>query len=124
MNYFLTGAGHFGFGFLVGTCLLLVLLVLRRRQLSVQLYAPFLPFFCGFFSVIPYVLFFQKTCLMPAWSNVFFLYSWVHCQSVVVNFLGNIHVVGLICGVVYSLIILRYISLVKHLRRYGWKGGV
>lgn len=117
---FLTGAGHFGFGFIGGAVLLVLLLLFLRKNLFVQMYAPFLPFVVGFVAVLPYLFVFQKTCNQPFWANVFFLYSWVHCQSFIVAYLSNLHFVALICGAIYSVIILRYIFLVKRIRRNGW----
>ncbi|ODS23121.1 hypothetical protein AB835_10385 [Candidatus Endobugula sertula] len=72
MNQFLTGAGHFGFGFLIGAGFMLISMALLRKNLFIQIYSPFLPFVCGFFSSLPYVFLFQKTCELPAWSNIFF----------------------------------------------------
>lgn len=39
-----------------------------------------------------------------------------------ITYLSNIHVVGVICGIIYCLIIWKYIRLVKRVRRYGWLG--
>ncbi len=121
MNFFLTGAGHFGFGFIFGTVLFLCLAVVMRKSLKVQMYGPFLPFVFGFFAVLPYPFFFKETCDLPAIANVFLFYPWAHCQPLLIKFLGNLHLVAVLCGVIYGLILLRYIGLVKSVRRHGWK---
>lgn len=120
MERFLTGAGHFGFGFIVGTIILLLLVLLFRKSLFIQIYAPFLPFLLGVVAAFPYALFYQKTCDLPALANMFFFYSWAHCQSMIINVLGNLHFVVLICACIYGFIIMRYIRMVKRVRRSGW----
>lgn len=125
MDYFLTGAGHFGFGFIIGAVFWLLFIPLKRKSLFIQMYSPFLPFLFGFVAAAPYAFTYPKTCEISFLFNVFVLYSWVHCQSLAITFLGNLHLVVVICGFVYCLIVLRYISLVKRVRRHGWnqKGG-
>jgi hypothetical protein len=118
-QFFLTGAGHFGFGFIVGAFVLFVLLSVRKNNIFVQLYIPFLPFVLGIIAVLPYVFSEPKTCELHFWMNLFFLYSWAHCHSVIMALLGHLHIVALLCGVIYCMIVLHYISLVKRVRRYG-----
>jgi uncharacterized membrane protein len=120
VDYVLTGAGHFGFGFIVGTVVLLVMMMLKKKSLSVQLYAPFLPFLFGFVAALPYAFLETATCDLPFLANLFFFYSSVHCNAVVISLLGNIHLVMVICAVIYCFILMRYITLVKRVRRYGW----
>ncbi len=120
MNDFLTGAGHFGFGFIGGTIAFLLLIMSFRKNLFVQLYAPFVPFLCGLLAALPYVFVYQKTCEQPLWTNIFFFYSFAHCHDFLVSWLANLHFVGLVCGVIYGFIIIRYIWLVRRVRRGGW----
>lgn len=120
--YFLSGVGHFGFGFIVGALLSCVLLAWKRQHLGVQMYAPFIPFSLALVAMLPYVFFFQKTCELPLWANIFVFYSLVHCHAVVVASLGNVHFVAVICGLIYCVIVMHYIVLVKRVRRYGRTG--
>jgi hypothetical protein len=120
VDYFLTGAGHFGFGFIAGALLLLLLVVFKKKSLAVQMYAPFMPFLFGFVAVLPYTFFYQKTCDLPFSANLFFFYSSVHCNAMVISLLNNLHLVAVICAVIYGFILMRYIALVKRVRRYGW----
>lgn len=120
MSAYLTGAGHFGVGFLVGSLLFIILLIAMKRKLWVQLYAPFIPFSLGVLASIPYFLTYRLTCEQPVWANLFLLYSFFHCHPLTVSVLSNLHVVVVICGLLYVFIIWHYIRLVKHVRRYGW----
>ena len=116
----LTGAGHFGVGFFLGAiCMVLVLFVYRRR-LYIQLYAPFLPFAFGFLAIVPYMLLPVNACNLPVIFNVFVFYSWLHCQSAIAGWLGNLHLVAVMCAGIYCLMTWRYIRLIKRIRRYGW----
>jgi hypothetical protein len=120
IDYFLTGAGHFGFGFIAGTVMLLLLITFKKKSLTVQMYAPFLPFIFGFVAALPYTLFYQETCDLPFSANLFLFYSSVHCNAVLISLLGNLHLVAVICAIIYCFILMRYITLVKRVRRYGW----
>lgn len=120
METFLTGGNHFGFGFIVGSVLMLCLIKLCRKSLAVQVYAPFLPFVAGFIAALPYLFLPAEVCDVSAIYNVFILYSLVHCHPLALTLFGSLNVVALICGLIYSLIILRYIFLVKYVRRHGW----
>jgi hypothetical protein len=121
VNDFLTGAGHFGFGFVVGTAILVLTILCFKKNLFVQIYAPFIPFVLGGVAALPYSFFYQKTCDITVLANIFFFYSWAHCQSMIIAMLGNLHLVVLVCACVYGFIVLRYITLVKRVRRHGWK---
>jgi hypothetical protein len=116
----LTGAGLFGFGFLVGTILWLLLLLVQKRRLVVWLYAPFLPFLIGGVAALPYTFVDRMTCDLPVIINVFVGYSLVHCNHFMIGFLGNLYLVILVCGVMYIAIIFYYISLVRRVRQNGW----
>jgi hypothetical protein len=117
---FLTGAGHFGFGFLVGTMIFVLLICAFKRNYFLQVYSPFLPFILGLIAILPYSLLYKEQCELPVLLNVFVFYSWVHCHSLVVSFLAHLHLVVLICALIYGFIILRYIFLVRKVRRFGW----
>lgn len=121
MADYLTGMGHFGIGFAVGYCLFLLLLIICWRVLTLRLYGPFLPFALGFLGAAPYFFIDRFTCELPAWLNVFFFYSLLHCQSFAVQWLGNIHAVVLACGFLYVTIILYYIYTIKQFRRRASK---
>lgn len=120
MESFLTGAGHFGFGFLSGTVIFILLILSFPRKLGLQIYSPFIPFVLGFLAALPYAFWFKETCEFPFYANVFYLYSWAHCNHFLITLSGNLHFVVLICACIYGFIILRYISLVRRVRRYGW----
>jgi hypothetical protein len=120
VNEFLTGAGHFGFGFVSGTFVFLLVILVFKKRFFIQLYAPFIPFVFGGVAALPYTFLYQKTCNITELANFFFFYSWVHCQSIIIAMLGNLHFVVLICACIYTFIIWRYIALVKRVRRYGW----
>jgi len=116
----LTGAGHFGFGFVVGSIVMLLLIFLKKKSLFVNLYAPFLPFLLGMLAAVPYMFLDPSLCQPASIYNVFILYSLIHCSSLLDVFLGSLNLVAIVCGIIYCFIILRYILLVKHVRRYGW----
>lgn len=118
--FYLTGVGHFGVGFLIGWLLMLFISFAFRKNLSVQLYTPFLPFLIGFLAVAPYVFLVRESCTFSPVINFFVFYSWIHCEEAF-RWLTNLHLVALICGGIYCLIIWRYIRLVKQVRRSGWK---
>lgn len=120
MDTFLTGAGHFGFGFIVGSLLFILLVMSLRKSFFIQVYTPFLPFLLGLMAIVPYSFLPQQTCSLPLVANAFLFYSWAHCHAGIIQLLGNLHLVVLVCGVIYCFIVLRYISLVKRVRRYGW----
>ena len=120
MDSFLTGGNHFGFGFMVGSILMLCWIRLCKKSLSVQLYAPFLPFVTGFIAALPYLFLLSDVCDVGAVYNIFIFYSLVHCHPLALTLFGSLNLVALICGSIYGLIILRYIFLVKYVRRYGW----
>ena len=119
VNY-LTGAGHFGVGFLVGTLMMLLVILFKKRWLFGQLYAPFLPFLLGGIAILPHFVYAKKMCDFPVYVNVFLFYPSVHCNNSVASILNNLHVVAIVCGTIYCLIIWRYIGLVKRVRRHGW----
>ncbi len=121
MDGVLTGAGHFGFGFLCGSIVMAALQRLYSKKLFVQLYAPFIPFVLGLIAAAPYALLGDPAiCNLPIWSNIFLLYNSIHCHPFVVSVLGGLNKVAIICGSVYVYIVLRYISLVRHCRSHGW----
>lgn len=120
MSDYLTGAGHFGVGFVCGFAIFLLLLVVLRKRLWVRLYGPFIPFLLGSISAAPYFFTYQLMCEQSFWVYAFFFYPFFHCQSLVVEFFGNIHVVVVACGFLYVFILWYYIGLVKSVRRYGW----
>ncbi len=118
---YLTGAGHFGFGFLLGTAIFMLLIIVFRRNYFVQVYSPFLPFVLGLVAVLPYSFIYKEQCELPMALNIFVLYSWAHCQSAIVSLLAHLHFVVLVCALIYGAIILRYIFLVRRVRRFGWR---
>jgi len=122
-QFYLTGASHFGFGFIIGAVLMVCLLKFKRSSLSVQLYMPFLPFLLGSVAALPYAFLEQASCVVPVFYNIFFFYSAIHCSQMVIIVLGGLHIVTILCGLIYCFILLRYIFLVKHIRRYGWNKG-
>lgn len=117
---YLTGAGHFGVGFLFGTMIALILMVLFRKRLSVQLYSPFIPFLLGVWAAIPYTLHYSKTCDFSVIYYLFVFYPMVHCHSGIAAVLSNLYLVALICGFIYVFFLWRYIGLAKKVRRRGW----
>jgi hypothetical protein len=119
---YLTGAGHFGVGFVAGFTLFLFLLVVLRRALWIRLYGPFIPFVLGSLAATPYFFADQVMCDQSFWVYIFFLYPFFHCQPLFVKFFGNIHVVVVACGFLYVFILWYYIRLVKSVRRGGWLG--
>jgi len=121
---YLIGASHFAFGFIFGAVVMACLVKIKKTSLSVQLYAPFLPFLLGSIAALPYVFLEQADCAVPVFYNVFFFYSALHCSHLAILVLGGLHTVTIFCGLIYCFILLRYIFLVKHIRRYGWNKGV
>lgn len=118
----LTGAGHFGFGFSVGFILMLVLQAYKKHSLNVQIYAPFAPIFIGLFAALPYFwLGGAEQCDLAVSYNIFLLYGKVHCSNFMHIIFGGLNKVAIITGLMYVYIIIRYIALVKHCRRYGWR---
>lgn len=120
MSDYLTGAGHFGFGFLVGYIISALMLVTMKKNLSVRLYSPFLPFFIGVLASLPYFFIDRFTCDVPSGLNIFLFYSLLHCQTLAIKFLGDIHVVVVVCGFLYVTVIMYYINFIKRVRRCGW----
>jgi hypothetical protein len=100
---------------------MVILMKIYKRRLNVQLYAPFLPFIIGLYSALPY--FFLSEEKINTWINLFLLYEIIHTNNVVITLFGRLSFVAIICGAMYLYILLRYIELVKHCRRYGWNGG-
>ncbi len=120
MNYVLTGAGHLGFGFILGALIVVFLMMIFKRSLGVRLYAPFLPFFLGVLASLPYTFYDKSTCDISFLMNIFVLYPLAHCNHIIIKLLGNLHIVAVIFGVIYILVLLYYISLIKRLRKSGW----
>jgi len=120
---YLTGASHFAFGFIFGSIVMVVFFKLKRSSLWVQLYMPFLPFLLGLIAAIPYIFLEPANCVVPAFYNVFFFYSALHCDYLADIVLGSLHLVTILCGLIYCFILLRYILLVKYIRRHGWNKG-
>ena len=120
LSDYLTGAGHFGVGFVAGFFIFLLFLGVSRKVLWVRLYGPFIPFLLGGVAAVPYFFTYKLTCDQPLWGHFFFFYPFFHCQPLFVKFFGNIHVVVVVCGLLYVVILWRYIVLVKYIRRYGW----
>jgi len=120
LSDYLTGAGHFGVGFVFGFVIFLLLLAVLRKRFWVRLYGPFIPFLLGGISAAPYFFTYQLMCEQSFWVYFFFFYPFFHCQSLFVEFFGNIHVVVVACGFLYVFILWYYIRLVKTVRRYSW----
>ena len=120
MSDYLTGAGHFGVGFVAGYIVFALLVLLMKKSLFVRLYSPFTPFLIGAIAAAPYFFVDRFDCTASDWLNVFFLYSILHCQPFAIKFLGDLHVVVVVCGFLYVTIIMYYIHFVKRVRRYGW----
>ena len=118
---YLTGAGHFGFGFLVGTLVALFLMFFLRKKLSVQLYAPFLPFALGVLAAAPYPFYPPEACGFSVIAYLFVFYPLIHCSVLFSSLLASLHLVAVICGFIYILFLWRYIGLVKRVRRRGWR---
>ena len=119
---FLTGASHFSFGFIVGAIVMVVLCRVKKTNLNVQLYSPFSPFIFGALAALPYAFLEQNVCDYSLFLNVFFFYPAIHCSHLMISLLGGLNVVAITCGLIYCFILLRYIFLVKHIRRHGWHG--
>jgi len=123
-HVYLTGASHFAFGFIFGAVIMAVFFKVKRGSLWVQLYMPFFPFLLGLFAALLYAFLEPASCVVPAYYNVFFLYSALHCNYLADVALGSLHLVTILCGLIYCLILLRYIFLIKYIRRHGWNKGV
>ena len=124
MSDYLTGAGHFGVGFVIGFAIFLLLLIAFRKALWARLYGPFIPFMLGGLAALPYFFTHQLMCDYSSWVQVFFFYPFFHCQPLLVKFFSNLYIVVLVCGLLYVLIVWHYIRLVKYVRRYGWQPGI
>ena len=117
---YLSGAGHFACGFLIGALLMQLSQFTWRKSLSVQLYAPFLMFAVGGWAAIPYLWLPAGDCLHSRWYNFFVFYELLHCQPIAVSVLGRLNIVALVCASVYAIVILKYIGLVTRCNKYGW----
>ena len=122
MSTYLTGAGHFGVGFTFGFLVMLALYKIKKHSLSVQLYAAFIPFSIGFIACLPYLFIGEETS--SPWLNIFFFYDFLHFNKFAITFFGRLHLVFILCGSMYLYILMKYIALVKHCRRFGWRKGV
>lgn len=122
MNDYLTGAGHFGIGFSLGFLIMILLYKVKKNNLAVQLYAAFIPFIIGFIASLPYLFLDVKSS--EPWLNFFLFYDFLHFNELAITFFGRLHLVTLLCGLMYLYILIRYIALVKHCRRFGWRKGV
>ncbi len=118
---YLKGSGHFAVGFAVGFIIMLIVQLKYKHSLNVQMYAPFLPFILGIWSMLPY--FFLSPHYSASWLNIFVFYDLVHSNEYLAVLFGRIVYVAGFCGMLYSVIVIRYIRLVKHCRRYGWHNG-
>ena len=74
MSDYLTGAGHFGVGFVIGFAIFLLLLIAIRKALWARLYGPFIPFMLGGLAALPYFFTHQLMCDYSSWVQVFFFY--------------------------------------------------
>jgi len=119
VNDYLTGAGHFGIGFTLGFLIMLLLYKVKKHNLKVQLYAAFIPFITGFIASLPYLFLDAESSFL--WLNLFLFYDFLHFNEVAISLFGSLHLVTFICGLMYLYILMRYIALVKHCRRYGWR---
>jgi hypothetical protein len=124
LSDYLTGAGHFGVGFVAGVAIFVLLLVTMKKVLWIRLYGAFIPFVLGSIAAVPYFFVDKFTCDQSLWAYVFFFYPFFHCQSLFVTFFGNIHVVVVACGLLYVGLLWYYIRLVKYIRRYGWQSQI
>lgn len=123
MEEFLVGSGHFGFGFILGFILWRVATPGYKKSLNFQLYFPFIPFITGIYAALPYLIV-NHSSDFSNWWNIFLFYKIIHNNQSVINILGQIHWVALICGLLYAFILYHYIELVKFCRRYGWNKGI
>ena len=121
MSDYLTGAGHFGVGFVAGVAIFVFLLAALKKVLWIRLYGAFIPFVLGGIAAMPYFFIDKLSCDQPLWIHAFFFYPFFHCQSLFVMHFGNIHVVVVVCGLLYVCLLWYYIRLVKYVRRYGWQ---
>ena len=119
---YLAGSGHFGFGFMLGFIVMLVLFKLKPTQLSIQLYAPFSPFALGTWATLPYIWTTNDATLHER-LNIFVLYPLIHQSEIAITVLGRPNWAALICATLYIFILLRYIRLVKYCKKYGWLEG-
>jgi hypothetical protein len=120
LSDYLTGAGHFGVGFVVGFSVFVLTLAVFKKALWVRLYGPFIPFLLGGLAVVPYFFTYQFECNQSFWLHAFFFYPFLHCEPLLVRLFGNIHVVVVVCGLLYVFILWHYIRLVKFVRRRDW----
>ena len=119
MQNYLIGAGHFAIGFIAGYILMHYLFNQYPEKLRVQLYAPFIPMVMGIWAAIPYP-FYIGVEQLPIWLHLFVFYPFFHHDELFIILLGRPAFVAVVCGVLYLFILLRYIRLAKHTRRYGW----
>ena len=122
MNNYLVGSGHFAVGFTLGFIIMLIVQQKDRTNLNVQLYFPLLPFALGIWASLPY-LFLSDTNSNTTWFNIFILFDLIHHNEMVIRIFGRLNFIVVICGLMYTYILLRYIRLVKYCRRYGWSKG-
>lgn len=120
MEIYLKGSGHFAFAFFIGFLVMLAMQFSAKKSLKIQVYSPFIPFILGVWAALPYFVF-GKTFSAP-WLNIFFFYDLIHFNEILAKVFGRTAVVALFCGGLYTYIVLKYISLVKHCRKYGWRG--
>jgi hypothetical protein len=116
---YLVGSGHFAFGFSLGFLIMLATNKIYHKSINVQMYSPFLPFIIGIWAAIPYLFIYTRE-LDSFWINIFILYSFIHHNEMLITIFGRLYLVTLICGLMYIYMLIRYISLVKYCRRYGW----
>lgn len=120
LKQYLLGSGHFAIGFCLGFIVMLFLNKYYHTKIKIQIYAPFIPFILGIWSALPY-LFISNAEIPNSWLNIFTLYTYVHQNELFIRLFGKLHLIALICGSMYLYILLRYISLIKYCRRYGWQ---
>jgi len=116
---YLAGSGHFAFGFSLGFFIMLAANIIYNKSINVQMYSPFLPFIIGMWAAIPYLFSYTRE-LDSFWTNIFIFYNFIHHNKLLITIFGKLYLVALICGLMYCYILVKYISLVKYCRRYGW----
>jgi hypothetical protein len=116
----LTGVGHFGFGYVLGYIMMHIVLKIYGNQINTQLYAPFLPILAGVWAALPY-LWDSNQDIYPLYLNIFLFYPLIHNNEWLAILFARPAFVAIVCGLLYGLIVLRYIRLVKYCRNYGWQ---
>lgn len=118
---YLVGSGHFAFGFILGYIWMLYLVQIKPDSLRTRLYSPYLPIVLGIWAALTY-FFYQDATHLPYWLNIFVIYPLIHHDELFIILLGRPNWVVLICGILYTSVLWRYIRLAKHVRKYGWSG--